>query len=355
MNKKLGLFMLVLLGVVGFTLFKPGLKNKTVASPSPNDLLKSNNQTMNYSAWIPDYEQKKGLESLKMPGLHLNIISPVWYIISKNNGDVVESDTSLQDDIIATAKASNSQVVPTLFNEFETARLKKIFTDQKFQDAQIDTLIAIANEFEYKGWDLDFERLTEKDKDNYSQFIKNLANKLHKNNLLLSVTVQARTGTSKDWDEAKGFDYRAIGENADIVRVMAYDFHNEQSSPGPITPFSDLKEVLNYATSQIPKEKIVLGLPTYGYDWGKPNQRAKSLTYQDALQILKTQQVQAKRDEPSYALFATYKDGENVKHTVWFEDAKSIQSKIEIAKSYDINNFCFWHLGGEDPQIWNNL
>lgn len=300
------------------------------------------------SAWIPDYEEKRGLESLKTSKSFLKIVSPVWYNLD-TNGLVIDLRSPYKQTTLKELNLAKIKVLPTIFNVFDGRRVSLLINNPILRNQIINSLVETALSSGYSGWDLDWEKVYTIDKDKYSEFVDSLARELHKKNLLLAVTVHAQTGTSSDWEESKGHDYQALGRSADFIRIMAYDFHYETSAPGPITPLDKLTEVLQFALSTIPKEKIILGLPTYGYDWNF--KKTNSLQYQEVYEILKKLRTQPIRDPISQALHFKYR-AEGISHEIWFEDHQSIQAKVSLAQKYNINKFILWHLGGEDPEIW---
>src|SRR5215210_4028433 len=101
----------------------------------------------------------------------------------------------------------------------------------------------------------------------FTAFVQLLASKLHASNKLLSVTVHPKTSASATWDGPGAQDYTAIGAVADSVKVMAYDYHWSTSDAGAIAPLSWLDQVAIYAESTIAPQKVIMGLPWYGYDW----------------------------------------------------------------------------------------
>ena len=125
--------------------------------------------------------------------------------------------------------------------------------------------LAILNAFD--GIDVDYERVPTASRANFTAFIATLAQKLHAANKKLSVTVYAKTSDSANWNGPGAEEWPALGSLADSVKIMAYDYSYSSSPAGPIAPLDWLDRVATYAQSAIPAEKIMIGLPFYGYDW----------------------------------------------------------------------------------------
>lgn len=365
MSKLIILFTTLLL--VGFSIFTFVITNKDIlvkpngvsdlAEPikdQPNQEKKdplSSKQVESeslYSAWIPWWDEKRSLASLKKARNKLNLISPVWYKLDEQ-GQIIEIKSPSKQQVLDAAASAKLAIIPTIFNDFDSKRVSLFLNSEALKKDETDKLIEIALSKGYQGWDLDWEEISKNDKESFTNYVNYLAQRLHEKNLKLFVTVHAQTGKPTDWEGSKGQDWPGLAKQADFIRIMAYDFHHAESAPGPIAPLDKLREVIDYAVLVIPREKIVFGLPTYGYDWSQEGNQ--SFQYVDILERIEEFNGNYQRDPESFALKGSYiLDG--VKHTLWFEDSESITQKISLARSFGINQFCFWNLGGEDEKIW---
>jgi spore germination protein len=136
--------------------------------------------------------------------------------------------------------------------------------------------------------------------------------------------------------------------------VMAYDYSDPSGDAGPIAPVSWVDQVLSLATRLIPRERIVLGLPTYGYDWSAGSV-ADSLQWADVQQLAKRESAAPRWDAHSASPWLSYKDQNGQIHTVWYEDARSLAAKVALARRHGLSHVVLWRLGGEDPGIWPTL
>ena len=326
----------------------------TIKAPAPTSVdTTSLHLTPQISAWVPWWEEKRALNSLSNAKGKLGTILPVWYRLGED-GKVAEIPSGLKPEVLSFAQGANIAVLPSISNAeawgFDPERVSLLINDEELKKREIEKLVGLAKTNHFSGWDLDWEEIYEKDRQKYSEFTDNLADELHKSDLLLSVTVHAQEGTPDDWVGTKGQDLEELSKSADFIRVMAYDFNNAETPPGPVTPIDKLESTLSYSAKVVPTHKLVLGLPTYGYDWGKNTGMA--IQYEDAFVLLKKYGTKGIRDNKSFALTGSYVES-GVKHTLWFEDAESLKKKIEIAQRYGVYQFSLWHLAGEDPQIWN--
>lgn len=347
--------LLVIIFVVLFYVFSFYINKKENKNIIPIPTFMNINKNLpkeNYSAWVPYWKETEAINSIQSikKGM-LTEVNPVWYELD-TNGSLVKSSNNDESNFTNTVTEKKINLVPTITNAgpkgFDSLRVTKLI---KNKDENINDLVKTAIDNNYLGWDLDLEEISEKDKDLYSIFLDDLSKELHKNKLTLSVTVHAQTGTD-DWSGTKGQDLKSIGNYADFVRVMAYDYHNTESEAGPITPTSYLVDTIKYTLEKVDKKKIVMCLPTYGYDWSK--KVVTPLQYEDATNLVEKEGVQIKRDEESFELTGEYiKD--KINHTVWYQDAETTAQKTKIIKQYGIANICFWHLGGEDQDIWDKI
>lgn len=304
-----------------------------------------------FSAWLPWWDENQVMQSLNNAKSMLHTISPVWYKLTRE-GHLKVINVKKKNDVISIASSSAIYVMPTVTNDdsgFNSVGVSTLLSDSNKQTMLIDELAEIALSNGYKGWDIDWEEIAASDKDKFSAFISDLGDKLHNNFLSLSVAVHAKEGNATDWTGTQGQDWEALVGSVDFLRIMAYDFHHEESSPGPVTPLDKLTSVLRYATKIIPKEKLVVGLPTYGYDWD--NKKGTASTYSKSMKTIEKYNVVVSRDPKSEEMRGKYKVG-NINHDLWFQDSQSVTAKVALARKYGVYKFIFWRLGDEDSSIW---
>ena len=114
-----------------------------------------------------------------------------------------------------------------------------------------------------------------------------------------------------------------------------------------VSPINKVREVIDFAVSQIPSEKILMGMSNYGYDWTLPYvrgvSRAETIGNVEAIQIARENNAVIKFDELSQAPYFNYTlDG--VEHEVWFEDVRSMQAKFHLISEYDLRGCGYWQI-----------
>lgn len=201
----------------------------------------------------------------------------------------------------------------------------------------------------YSGVVLDIEQLPAADRAKYTAFLTTLAVSLHSAGKKLDVVVPPDTSASSEpWNGA--YDYAKIGAAVDKVILMTYDFSYPGGPAGPIAPVPWVKRVLGYATQTISPGKLLLGVDAYGYDWSGHSTQALSLTKVDAL--IQSDHIVPSWDAKDEAPYFTYTDAKGVKHTVYYENARSTAAKLALATQAGVAGIAVWHMGLEDQAVW---
>lgn len=275
---------------------------------------------------------------------------------ARRDGSLKSPSIDVMPNIAKAAGVANALVVTNMEDFTFNADLAHVlFTDQAAQNRLFGNLIQVANEIGYKDIHFDFELLHPEDRELYNQFLRNARDRIHQAGFTISSALapmmsDVRTGIYG------AHDYRAHGEIVDFVSLMTYEWGYTYSDPQPVSPIGPVRNVVKYAVSQIPSEKIFLGQNLYGYDWSSPypsqgGSAAKALSPQQALAIALEQKVDIQYDYIKQAPHFKYTD-EGVQHEVWFEDARSIQAKFDLIKQFNLRGIMYWKLGLAFPQNW---
>ncbi|MHB8074140.1 glycosyl hydrolase family 18 protein [Desulfosporosinus fructosivorans] len=314
--------------------------------PSPEPGL-----TRAVSGWIPYWVQAQALQSLQKHAELFRSISPFWYHLSAS-GDVLNFTGAEDSSILSFAKAHGINVIPLISNEFSSQLVSTVLNDPVIRQRHVMAIVNKVRQMNYAGIDINYENLFVRDREVFVVFVQELKTALSALNKQLVVSVHAKTGPTGFWSGADAHDYVKIGQNADTVRVMGYDYHWQGGPPGSISPADWVDAVLAYAVSAIPRNKIELGIATYGYDWPQGLQ-GKGVTYSEAVSIANQYNVPIITNAqlgPHY----TYSVN-NLNHEVWFVDALSFSTILNLVNKYDIRGICMWYLSAEDPKIYDAI
>lgn len=297
------------------------------------------------------WDGKLSLETVKYIHTSINSLAAFFYHIGPN-GDLEKMDFDRKNQLLTFAKQKKIHIIPIVGDDFDRKRVELLLYNQNVQKRFISKLVEEAKKEGFESWYLDIETLKSSDELSFSQFVKKTAEGLHKNNIKLYMILLARTGKDT-YESALAQNYKDIGKYADRVGIMVYNFHNNFTSPGGQAPLDIFESVLAYAKKTIDEDKIVIGLTTNGYDWSKD--KAQELTFPEVEERIHNFKAKVFYDQKASSAVALYKiNGES--HSLWFEDAKTINEKIRIAHGkFGINKFFFWRLGAEDPAIWHLL
>jgi spore germination protein YaaH len=303
------------------------------------------------------WDQARGFESIVANADVFSEISPFWYRVLAD-GRIAPYTTaagaSYEDPaVLEFLRSRGILVIPTVANVidgvWDGALASKVIADPQLRGINVTALVNLAVAKGYDGIDLDYENLRASDRAAFTSFVQQLAGALHARGKLLSVNVYAKTNEPGTWDGPQAQDWWAIGQAADQVRIMTYEYSWSASPPGPIAPVAWVNDVIGYATSQIPSAKILQGIPLYGYDW--VGRRGTDLVWTQAMDLAGRFAAPLMWDSASASPWFEYVSGP-ARHTVWFEDGSSVGAKLDVARVHDVGGISVWRLGGEDPANW---
>jgi spore germination protein len=288
----------------------------------------------------------------------VNEVSPWMYGIGGNGQIILDSgiDVSALRADLSRLRARGLPVVPTLANvdtqgNWVYGAVARVLHDRAMARRQVAEIVALVESNHYAGIDLDYENLQAADRQAFTAFVTSLARGLHAKGKILSVALFAKASDAGYAPRNVAQDYAAIGKAADQVRLMGYDYHWDTSPPGPVAPVYWIRDVIRYATTQIPASKIILGIPEYGYDWS--GGVGTSVTWLQAVQLSRQYHVRPRYDSSSQSPWFTYTDASHHKHAVWFENAESTRAKLDAAQG--IGGVYLWMYGDPDPGTWSVL
>jgi spore germination protein len=230
-----------------------------------------------------------------------------------------------------------------------------ILTDMQVQNKFLDNVVATAKKYNFKDIHFDFEYLRPADKEAYNTFLRKARDRFKKEGWLISTALAPKTKADQKGKWYEAHDYKAHGEIVDFVVIMTYEWGYSGGPPMAVSPIGPVREVLEYAITEMPSEKIMMGQNLYGYDWTLPfvqgGEFAKAISPQAAIELAANNNVAISYDEEAQAPHFNYtKEGKE--HEVWFEDARSIQAKFDLIKELNLRGISYWKLGLPFPQNW---
>lgn len=353
---------LILVILAGFAIST--LKKDSVMEPTSEKEFKREEPLL-VRAGIPYWDQEKALASFSQNIDKFDYVGFFWYYVG-SNGDVVRYRNAKEDkNIIAIAQENNVKTVAVVTNLLDDEglgwnreRVRNLINNGEARNSHIEKISQKIKNFGFDGVLVDYESLDERQKEDFIRFVEELSEKLHEDGKFVAVSLLPKSEKTKDKDGfgAIAQDWKEISKYADQLHIQAYSEHNNEGPAGPIASISWVEEIVNYALSlKIPREKLFLGIPLYGYKWQvDSDEDAEGLTFEQVQKIVKGNQIEILWDEEAKSPYFEYeKDGDTFE--VWFENARSIDEKLKLADKAGFAGVNFWRLGDEDPAIWQKV
>lgn len=238
---------------------------------------------------------------------------------------------------------------------FSGERASLLFRNRALQDEVLSAIIETMQRKGYQGLDIDFEYIEPEDAAGFIAFLENAAEKLHAAGYPLHVDLAPKTRRDQPGLLYEAHDYGAIGAIADTVLLMTYEWGYTYGPPLAVAPINQVRRVVEYAVSEIPREKILMGIPNYGYDWTLPYEkgdRAQNIGVQAAVQLAARYGAEIQFDRGSASPFFYYQDAQRRQHIVWFEDIRSIEAKYQLADEFGLLGTGYWTIMRPFRQNW---
>lgn len=286
----------------------------------------------------------------------LTWLTPFTYGITKN-GDLVDLDDRALIALTRAQGASPMMHLSTLTPDggFSNELAHLVLTDLSVQEnliAAIEQQIKLRG---YEGLDVDFEFVFPQDAQPYADFLTRLHDRLSPQGYLVTAALAPKTSADQRGLLYEGHDYAAIGKAVDRVLLMTYEWGYTYSPPMAVAPLPNVRRVVEYALTEIPAEKLWLGIPNYGYDWRLPfvqGTKATSISNRYAVSLAQQYGAEISFDVNAQTPWFRYTDRDGVGHEVWFEDARSIQAKLNLISEYGLSGAGYWNMMRPFPQNW---
>lgn len=292
-------------------------------------------------------------------GRYLTYLSPFSYQVKADGSLTPINDTNILS--VARTYRDAPLMVITNFSgpTFSTELAHTILSSPQVQQNVINNVLTTMQNKGYYGLVIDFERLPEDAGELYNSFLRKIVGVLHQSNYFVGTALAPKTSGIQTGAWYTAHDYPAHGQIMDFVILMTYEWGWSGGPPLAVAPINQVRTVLNYAVSVIPRNKIFMGMPLYGYNWKLPYVEggpfAPRVSPQQAIQLAAKYGANIQYDEQAQSPFFNYTDENGAEHIVWFEDARSAQAKYLLENEFGLRGVSFWELGSEFPQTWEVL
>jgi hypothetical protein len=332
-------------------------------------------------AWAPYWALDASLAEFDERSQSMRDISPFWFNAVGAGQIIVDPNApiDLAEEFMAKARRSQADLVPSIIDAMPAGEMAAILADPATRTEHVDALVAFADDGEFDGIDLDYEQFAFADergswsatRPNWVAFIAELAERLHAEGRTLTVSIPPvydaeQTSESGFWV----YDYGAIAEHVDHIRIMAYDF--SVAEPGPIAPLQWVETAIQGAIEATGSpDKLVLGVPAYGRNWptfvsgdcpaddvpGRTSVSARSVD-----ELIERRDADPIRVDSSGEWMFEYdlevSDGVTTciqTRQVHYVDGDGIRLRMDLAREYQLNGVSLWALGFDDEAVWTAI
>lgn len=238
---------------------------------------------------------------------------------------------------------------------FDNELISAVLHDGQARNTLIREVLETMETKGYQGLDLDFEYVKAEDRDAYARFAQELGTLLRAEGYWLSIALAPKYHAEQPGLLYEGIDYAQLGQAADLVLLMTYEWGYAFGPPMAVAPLPEVRRVAEYALTEIPREKILLGMPNYGYDWTLPyvpGSRARTIGNEEALDLAAQYGAAISFDQNAMTPYFYYTTPAGEEHVVWFEDARSIRAKLGLAEQLGLKGLGYWTVMRPFTQNW---
>lgn len=283
----------------------------------------------------------------------IDVLAPTWIYLKDENGNL---RNTIDRSYISWAHSKGYKIWAVLKNDrMGITKTSQVVTDMNARENLISQLVAICNEYNLDGINIDFEEMKKEDADEFSQFVREVSSTLRKNGYKVSVDVTVPDG-SDTWSLC--YNRYELSEAVDYMILMAYDQYGASSKKaGSVAAYSwvetNLKKMIE--RDGIDSGKIVLGIPLYSRKWEVRNGKVSStavVTMKYLDKYINSSNTTWLEEEKQYY----YENVNGNNYTVmWMDEKESIAQKLSLIDEYDLGGSAFWMFGYENETFWNDI
>lgn len=309
------------------------------------------------------------LQDIKSHHQSITILLPQAYQVHADGTVTVR----MKSDLMKLTNQYSIKLMPFFTNAaFDMNKVDQFLKNTNAQNKAIQSILQLCQNNHFYGVQIDFEHIPVADKALFTAFYKHLATTMHQYHYKISVAIIPLlypklptlflTAHYNHWSGA--YDEKQLGQYSDFVTLMAYDQHSDFTTPGPVAGYPWVKKVIEIALQNIPRQKLLLGIPTYSTHWGykmvringntAPIANGDEIGHNDVIHLMNEQNIILQWDNSNKIHFSIYSHY-MMNEYLFVEDADSFKHKLELAKTYGLRGIAVFALGIEDPKIWSAL
>ena len=279
----------------------------------------------------------------------MNVLIPFTYGIREDGSLYLLSDERILE--AARRYGADAWMHLSTYTEgdrFDTQLATELLASTGVQALLETEILRKLEEKGYNGLDVDFEFIGKANAAPYAAFLGRLTNSLNGSGYTVAAALAPKTSPDQPGSLYEGHDYAAVAAAVNYVLLMTYEWGYTLGPPLAISPLPSVRRVVEYALTEMPADKILLGISNYGYDWTLPYNSADpvaapSLSTEEAVALAVSTGAEILYDEEAQAPhFNYYKGGE--RHEVWYEDVRSINARLGLIPEYGLRGCLYWNL-----------
>jgi len=295
--------------------------------------------------------EPRSLADLQIHFKNITYLVPFWFGVT-GQGTLVDQSDAETLALVQQLRLPVLAIVHNFASRQYGPLIHQLLTTESLRRILIINILNMLISKKFCGVNIDFEFVPPEDRPFMTRFMAELYLTLKPYGFLVTISVPPQLRDDPTHPFSGAFSYPDLARYSDQVYVLAYDEH--VAEPGPIASIGFVRQVLAYALSVIPREKIRLGMAVYGRDWSARSVLPRELSYEEAVATAVRYGAAIRYDveaqEPTYA----YEEN-GVVHVVWFEDVRSFAVKLNVALQEGVPGIGVWRLGLEDQRIWELL
>lgn len=278
----------------------------------------------------------------------VNVISPTWFYVTDNNGNIVNNATA---DYATLAHEKGLKVWGLVDNFTADISTYEVLSRTSSRQNLIQQLIQGATAVGLDGINVDFENLSEDVGIHFLQFLRELSIETHKNNLVLSVDNPVPEDFTSHYDRGEQ------GRVVDYVIIMGYDEHYVGSEEaGSVASLPWVEKGIQDTLAEVPAERVINAVPFYTRLWKTTGGAltSEAITMDQAQEVITKHNVETYWDQNTSQNYGKYENAEDGSTCqIWLEDAQSIAEKVKLVPKYELAGVAAWKLGFENSSIWS--
>jgi spore germination protein YaaH len=314
--------------------------------------------------WLTYWDLDRGVSRLATPaGREVRDVFLFSAALDTGGRVILVEDPDATASLVSDLEARGSRVWLTIVNDVhpegsearpvlkDAGAIHRILSDPRLVREHRGEIVDLARKLGVSGVDIDYENLDPRDRDLFTSFAAALSSALGREQVLLSVTAQPKERESSSVGPG-ALDWGALCNHVDRLQIMLYNQHSAKTGPGPMATPEWIGRVLRFGLEECARTRIVPVLKVSGMEWSKSGTRG--VQYEECMELLGKAATAVSRDDADRVPHFTYaaKDGPA---TIFFEDALSIETKVDVIRNLGLEAVVLWSLGREDPEILSRI